>query len=179
MIKKITLAVLCSLAVCTGGYAQMLSKGTMELEFEGNYDPKGAAGNQFFVAPGFGYYVVDNLELAVAGAFIYDDYETGYHPALGAQYNINLGNKLVPFVGINLGWGIWRYKEVDNIDGFVYGAEAGLKYFLTDSLALAVSVDYDLSTDDLWMEKNGKMVDNNWGIAWGLRYNFNSEQLGL
>jgi hypothetical protein len=40
------------------------------------------------------------------------------------------------------------------------------------NLALSASVDYDLSTGNIWMEKNGKMVDNNWGVNWGLRYFF-------
>jgi len=171
--KKITTIVVFSLVACIGSFAQMLSKGTMELDISGNYDPKGAAGNQVFTALGFGYFVIDNLELAAAGAFIYDDYEIGYHPAIGAQYNINLGCKLVPFVGINLGWGFWDYKDVEDTDGFVYGAEAGLKYFITESLALSASVDYDLSPSKIWMEKDGKMIDNNFGVNWGLRYFFN------
>ncbi len=177
--KRFAMASICSLMICAGSYAQMLDQGTMELDVNGNYDPKGAAGKQFWTAVGFGYYVVDNLELAAAFAFINDDYETGYHPALDAQYNIRTGCKLVPFVGLNIGWGIWNYEEADNTDGFVYGAEAGLKYFLTENLALTAAVDYDLSTGDLWVEKNGKMVDNNWGINWGLRYNFNKAALGL
>lgn len=177
--KRIIAIAVFSLAIGISSYAQMLSQGTMELDISGNFDAKGPAGNQVWTALGFGYYVIDNLELAAAGAFIYDDYETGYHPAIDAQYNFNLGYKLVPFIGINAGWGIWRYKEVDNADGFVYGGEAGLKYFITENLALSAAVDYDLSTGDIWTEKDGKMVDNNWGIAWGLRYNFNKTMLGL
>ena len=170
--KKLALAVVLSLSTIIGGYAQMLSKGTMELDIAGNYDPKGSAGNQIWTALGFGYFVIDNLELAAAGAFIYDDYEIGYHPAVGAQYNLNLGCKLVPFIGLNLGWGIWDYKNIENTDGFVYGGEVGVKYFITDSLALSASIDYDLSTGKIWTEKDGNMVDNNWGVNWGLRYFF-------
>lgn len=170
--KKIIIAVVFSLATIIGCYAQMLSKGTKELDISGNFDPKGSAGTQIWTALGFGYFVMDNLELAAAGAFIYDDYETGYHPAVGAQYNFNLGYKLVPFIGINLGWGIWDYKDIEDTDGFVYGGEAGLKLFITDALALSASVDYDLSTGNIWMEKDGKMVDSNWGVNWGLRYYF-------
>ena len=179
MIKKITLGILVLLAASIGGYAQMLSKGTMELDITGGFDPKGAAGSQVMAGLGYGYYVIDNLEVDAAFFFINDDYETGYHPAIGSQYNFNLGYKLVPFVGINLGWGIWDYKEVENKNGFVYGGEVGLKYFLTDSLALSASIDYDLSTGDIWMEKDGKMVDNNWGVNWNLRYSFNGMMLGL
>ncbi|MCX6992727.1 MAG: hypothetical protein NT011_06230 [Kiritimatiellaeota bacterium] len=170
--KKLVMVVVLSLATIIGGYAQMLSKGTKELDISGNFDPKGSAGTQIFTALGFGYFVVDNLELEVAGAFIYDDYERGYHPAIGAQYNFNLGCKLVPFIGINLGWGIWDYKDVADTDGFVYGGEAGLKYFITDSLALSASIDYDLSPGNIWMEKGGDMVGSNWGVNWGLRYFF-------
>lgn len=170
--KKFTIIVVFSLATIVAGYAQLLKQGTKELDFEGNWDPKGAAGNQFWTGIGFGYYVIDNLELVAAGAFIYDDYEIGYHPAVGAQYNFNLGYKLVPFIGINLGWGIWDYKDVEDTDGFVYGGEAGVKYFITEGLALSVSFDYDQSAGKIWMEKDGKMVDNNWGPRWGLRYNF-------
>ena len=79
----------------------------------------------------------------------------------------------MPFIGLNVGWGIWDYKDIEDTDGFVYGGEAGVKYFITDSLALSASIDYDLSTGKIWTEKDGSMVDNNWGINWGLRYFFN------
>lgn len=177
--RKMTLAAIVSLALSISGYAQLLSQGTMELDITGNFDPKGSAGSQIWAGLGCGYYVIDNLEVDAAFAFINDDYETGYHPAIGSQYNFNLGYKLVPFVGINLGWGIWNYKEIEDENGFVYGGEAGLKYFLTDSLALSAAVDYDQSAGDIWMEKDGKMVDHNWGVNWNLRYNFDSKLLGL
>ena len=171
--KKLAIIVVLALATSIGGYAQMLSQGTKELELEGGFDDKTAAGNQVWIGLGFGYFVIDNLELIAAGYFVHDDYTIGYHPAVGAQYNFNLGYKLVPFVGINLGWGIWDYKKgMEDMDGFVYGGEAGVKYFVTESLALSASVDYDLSTGDIWMEENGKMVNNNWGVRWGLRYYF-------
>lgn len=170
--KKLAIIVILSLATSIAGYAQMLSKGTKELEIQGNFDPDGAAGTQIWTGLGLGYFVVDNFELAIAGTFNYDDYKTGYQPAVGAQYNLNLGCKLVPFAGVNVGWSIWNYQDGENTDDFVYGAEAGLKYFITESLALSVSVDYDRSTGDIWMEKNGKMVDTNWGVLWGLRYFF-------
>lgn len=170
--KKFAIIVILSLATIIGGYAQMLSQGTKEIEIEGSFDYKSPAGTQIWTALGFGYYVIDNFELMGVGYFSYDDYTIGIHPAIGAEYNFNLGYKLVPFVGVDLGWGIWDYKEAEDIDGFVYGFEAGLKYFIFENFALSVSADYDLSTADLWMEKGGNMVDTNWGVRWGLRYFF-------
>ena len=174
--KKLAVMAMFSLAtaICN---AQTLTKGAMELDFEGNYDHKGAAGAQVYTALGFGYFPIDCFEVVAAGAFIYDDYEIGYHPAVGAQYNFDIGHGFVPFVGGNLGWGIWDYKNADDIDGFVYGIEGGVKYFITQNYAFSVSIDYDWATGDLWMEDGGKMVDNNWGIRWGLRYFFNQPDL--
>jgi hypothetical protein len=169
--KKLAMIVIFSLVAVFGARGQMLSKGTVELDLSGSFDDKTPSGNQVWIGLGVGYFVIDNLELIAAGYFSHDDYVIGYHPAVGAQYNFNLGYKLVPFIGANLGWGIWDYKKGgEDMDGFVYGGEAGVKYFVTESLALAVSLDYDLSTGDIWMEEGGKMVNNNWGVRWGLRY---------
>ena len=155
-------------------HGQILNKGTKELDFEGSFDHKSGAGSMVWGALGFGYFVVDNLNMIVAGYFHYDDYQIGYHPAVGLQYHFDMGIKLVPFIGGNLGWGIWDYKDDDSSDknGFVYGVGGGVKYFITDGLAVSLSVDFDWATDDLWMEKDGNMSDNNWGVRWGLRYFF-------
>ena len=174
--KKHLLLVMLALAVA-GSQAQMLDQGTMAIDLEGNFDHKSAAGSQVWTGLGFGYFPIDKLELIAAGYFLHDDYDTGYHPALGAQYHVDLGCRLVPFVGVNLGWGIWDHKDADDQDGFVYGVEAGLKYYLTDNLAVSAAFDYDWSTGDLWSEKEGQLVDNNWGLHWGLRFSFKPEDL--
>ncbi len=153
-------------------HGQMLSQGTWELDVSGNYDHRSAAGKSFWTALGVGYFVVDNLEVAVAGAYIYNDYQTGYHPAVGIQYNIDLGMKLVPFFGGDLGWGYWDNKNADNQNGFVYGIDAGLKYFLVENVALSASVHANWSNDDLWVEDEGKMVNNDLSRNLGLRFYF-------
>lgn len=172
--KKLVFIIIAVVAFwAVNGYgAPKLSQGTMEFDVEGSFDDKGAAGSQLWVGLGFGYFVIDNLELAIAGAYINNDYQTGYHPAIGVQYNFNLGGKLVPFIGANLGLGIWHNKDTENQNGFVYGIEAGLKYFLADNVALSFAVDADWSNEDLWAEKDGKMSDNDLSCHLGLRYYF-------
>ena len=169
--KKIGFMLVVLAAAVIAGNAQMLSKGTMELDINGDFDHKGPAGEQVYTSLGLGYFIMDGLELAAAAAYLHDDYADSYHPAIGVQYNFDLGYKIVPFIGGNLGWGIWDYEDTEDKDGFVYGVEAGLKYFFTDNLALSVSFDYDWATAKLWSEKDG-LVDNNWGIRWGLRFFF-------
>jgi outer membrane protein W len=172
--KKLVLVIVAVIAFWTvNGYcAPMLSKGTMELDIEGSFDDKGAAGSQLWIGIGFGYFVADNLELEIAGAYINNDYQTGYHPAVGVQYNFNLGSKFIPFIGANLGWGIWHNKNAKDVNGFVYGIEGGVKYYLADNVALSFSIDADWSNEDLWAEKDGKMSNNDLSCHLGLRYYF-------
>lgn len=172
MLKKLLFLVACFMLITNVCYAKMLTQGTKELDIEGSYDDHTAAGESFWTAIGFGYFIVDNLEVCIAGAFIYNDLQTGYHPALGLQYNIDLGGKLVPFIGGNIGWGIWNNKNTEDVDAFVYGVEAGLKYFLAENVALSGAVDYDWATDNLWDEEDGTMNDKDLSIHFGLRYYF-------
>lgn len=182
MKKLVVLLVAIAACAAVSAHGQMLSQGTMELDVFGSYDNKGAGGSVFQTGVGFGYFVIDNLEAAAAFYFYHDDYTDGYHPALGLQYNFNLVElglgdsdllrKTVPFVGGNIGWGIWNMDDADNIDAFVYGVEAGVKYFLVENVALSLSVDADWSSEDLWYEKDGKMADSDIAAHWGLRYFF-------
>jgi len=125
--KKLAIAIIAVFTLtAASAYSQMLSKGTQEFDIEGNYDELGAAGSQIWIGLGYGNFVMDNLEFIVAGAFIHNDYQTGYHPAIGVHYTINLGGKIIPFVGGNLGYGFWNNKDTEDLKGFVYGVEGGV-----------------------------------------------------
>lgn len=165
--KKILLALMLVLCLVSAAAAKTLPTGTQEIDVSGSFDNQSGAGKSLFLALGWGYFPIDNLELVVAGAYMRNSYFSLYAPALGAQYNFDIGNEFVPFVGLNLGWGFTDFKEGPDLNGFVYGIEGGVKYFLTANFALNLAIDYDWATDKLF---DG--YDNNLTANLGLRYFF-------
>lgn len=166
--KKLLLALIMLLCLVSVAAAKTLPAGTQEIDLNGSFDGKSGAGTSIFLSGGWGYFVIDNLQLCVAGAYMRNSYFSLYAPAASAQYNFDIGsNEFVPFAGINIGWGLTDYREGKDLNGFVYGLEAGLKYFLTNNFALNLSVDYDWATDLLF---DGH--DNNLTANLGLRYFF-------
>jgi len=152
-----------------GSEARLMKQGTRELDINGSYDQNTGAGSFFYTALGYGYYIRDDLELAVAGALMFADTYTGIHPAVSMTYDFETGTDWVPFVEANLGYGYWDFKPGTK-SGFVYGGGGGIKYFLANNVAISLAVDYDIASEDLFEEKNGGWGKTNLGMHYGLRY---------
>lgn len=113
------------------------------------------------VALSAGYFFTDafQLEGMLEGIWNGDDI---YTLTVRPNYHFDIGTTLVPYIGAALGYA--RVSNGDSDSGLVYGAQAGLKQYLTDSAFLQWEVSY----------QEWKIFDdfNRLNVSVGLGYNF-------
>ncbi len=156
--------------------AQDLSRGRNELALGGvvRLDEPDPIDYQIFVDLKYGRFIREGFQLGV-NATVYAHAQS-WTVSLGplAEYNFILGNRWprlarwVPFVGasvalataeIDQDWGFDVERDrgltkSESSRGVVVTGESGLKYFLSDSVALATSFNFSWSSDDVFSGEN-------------------------
>jgi hypothetical protein len=158
------------------GVVPNLDEGTKELRVAGSYDGDHPLDYQAVLDLGFGYFIMDNVEvgclLGWQGNDVFDLYEVGAF----AEYNFDLDSPIVPFVQVGA---LWVGAEVDDdiyndsnsIDEDAWAGRfgAGVKYFIRDGVALALEGVYDIASEDVYADDDGDVDDYNWQALLGLR----------
>lgn len=137
--------------------APRLERGSQELSLHVSPDFEGAIGDTIFAEAAYGVFVRDRIE--IKGALAYhlledvagadSDYRMkGFDVA--AEYHLDLGNALVPYLGAGIGWVSSEFGNTKE-SGLVYGPRAGLKYFLADNVALGLDVVYRMGSADVFV----------------------------
>ncbi len=122
----------------------------------------------------YGMLLADGFEVGVVAGL--RDSENYMSTELGvrAEYNFVFGSAFVPFVGVGLSWASVEADPNDiDTDAAVFSASAGMKYFIRNDVALAVSGRYLLATDDIFVDSDdGKAADDEFQILFGIRFYF-------
>lgn len=166
------------LLLAAGAGAQpMLQKGVSGLSIHISPDFEGAIGDMIFAEAGYGWFLRDGL--AVRGTLSYailedvagedSDYRTS-EIGVAAEYHIDLGGKLIPYLGAGLGWRRSHFGKLAE-SGLVYGPRAGLQYFLVDNVALVLEATYKLGAADVFIN-DFVAEDTDLSSAIGLRVHF-------
>ncbi len=162
-----------AMLIAASGLAQNLDAGTKELLLSGSVDFDTPVGTDLTLDIGLGHFVADNIEVGVLAGI--SDNDAGTLWRLGAFGELNLpveGLGVVPFVGAAVLYAYADPKEGSSDDALVGRASAGLKYFLTSDLAIAAQANFEVASEDIYVEEDGKVSDTNWDITLGLRYFF-------
>ena len=156
-LRILTVGFACFLLVSGVSAQPRIQKGVNELSVHISPDFEGAIGDMIFAQVGYGLFLRDGL--AVKGTLNYavledvagndSDYRTS-ELGLAAEYHIDLGGKLIPYLGLGLGWCRSHFGKFEE-SGLVYGPRAGLKYFLVDNVALDLEVTYKLGAADVFI----------------------------
>lgn len=182
--KKLIFAVVICFALVTNvalayEVTPNLDQGTKQLALSGSYDGNHPLDYQLTIQGGFGYFVIDNLE--VAGVLGWQSNDVVDYLEAGAlvEYNFNFGSAFVPFVGIGalyttLEFNDNIYNDADSPDasawlGRVY---AGGKYFVDDNVAIGLSFNYDYATEAIYGDQDGGFDDYNWKMLLGVQFYF-------
>lgn len=181
MKKLISLAaaLLALLAAAPDSSAKALvTQGSSEFGVSGLLDIESALGTDIEFDFRYAYFFFDRFSLGVLGGFGDNDATTRFDLSLVSEYNFALsdsyrplvGTDFVPFVGIGVGF---LYADLNPGDetAAVFSGEAGLKFFLSDSVAVTASLLGKLATDDVFAD-DAKATNTDLSIRLGMRFYF-------
>ncbi len=166
-------------SVAMAGAVPNLNQGTKQLSINGTYDANHPLDYQLTLDGGFGYFFVDNLMLGVAAGWQSNNLSDKYELGMVGEYNINFGSPWVPYLGVGVLYvgaevddDLYNNSEDMDADAWLGRFSGGVKYFFRDDIALALSVNYDMASEDIYADDEGKMESYNWNAMMGLRFYF-------
>lgn len=164
--------------LATAAHGQMLAEGTQELGVDGLVDFSTANGTLIRADLSYGYFIYDYTELIGSLGFQDSDDYTLWSLGFGSQYNFDLASVLVPYCGAGLKLASYETSSMsrgstveDDGIAFVFGLEGGIKYFITDNMALSGALVFEIATEDLYSEDDG-FENTDARLDLGLRYFF-------
>jgi len=169
--KKLITTMMGISMIAASSYGVMISEGTRELVLEGSYDFESAAGSALDLNVKLGYFVLDGIEVGGLVGVSDDDFSTDWRIGAFAEYNVDLGEPIVPFVGVSTGWLRFDPDVGSSEDTIFLGAEAGAKYFIAENIAISLSYQFTWADEDVFVEDD-KVTDTDHRIVLGMRFFF-------
>jgi len=172
--KKIIASFIAMLFATAGAYAAPLALGTQELRLDGGLDFDSAAGTDLSLTAGYGYFIEDYIEVGGLLGISDNDFITALSVGAFGEYNIDTATEAIPFLGAQLRL---IYADIDtgassdSETALALGVYAGMKFFLTDGLAISGRLLVELASEEIYVEED-KVNDVDVAIDFGLRYFF-------
>lgn len=156
----------------------LVTKGSNEIAVDGKLDFATEAGVDFVLKAKYAYFFWDRVALGTRMTM--HNNEAMNHFGIGgtAEYNFVLpvtykpmfGTDLVPFLGIGLDYRHAKLFDVKESAVVLIG-EGGLKFFLTDSTAVTVSLVGELASEDIYAD-DLEATDKDLSLQIGMRFYF-------
>ena len=178
MVKWLVLALGCGMVSSSAMASALVTKGTSELALGGKMDFATFQGVETTLNAKYAYFFWDQIALGVRGTLYNNDAVNYYGIGMGGEYNFSLppnirpafGTDLVPYVGASVDFR--RAKLFDETeDAVVFGGEGGVKFFLTDSTALTLSLVGELASEDIY-DDDLEATNKNLDLQIGMRFYF-------
>ena len=155
----------------SGGVTPNLDKGTKALEGAGYFN---VMADELNIQLSFGKLITDGVEVGVVAGLRDSEQYMSTELGVRAEYNLVLGSAFVPFVGAGISWASVEADDSDiDTDAAVFSVGAGVKFFIRNDVALAVSGRYLFATDDIFIDSDdGKVADDEFQLLFGIRFYF-------
>ncbi|OGV41272.1 MAG: hypothetical protein A2X46_01770 [Lentisphaerae bacterium GWF2_57_35] len=180
MKKLLLVAALLSLSV--NGFAALLTQGTSEISVSGVWDFRSINKRLIDAEIFYGYFIMDQIEVGPRASFTDDDLHRAWSIGVAGEFNFDLSEleivpEIVPFVGASLSVAgasleiptTEEEKQDDN--GLNLGLEGGVKFFITDNLAISTSLSVDACTGKIYADE-GELKNTDSRLNIGMRYYF-------
>ena len=109
----------------------------------------------------YGQFIADGIEVALVAGLRDNDFYMSTELGVRAEYNLVLDLALVPFLNAGV---VWANAEADDsdidTDAAVFSIGGGVKYFISDDVALALNGSYLVATDDLFVDAEDDEVED-------------------
>ena len=178
-IKWLTLALAFGLTVQGAMGAALLTKSSSELGVGGKLDFQSGEGTAFRMELNYAYFVIDRLSIGGRFSFADNEFDNFYGIGLSSEYHFQLpasvkplfGTDLVPFLGAFVDYRRASFSGLSDESAGVLGGETGIKFFLTDSMALALSLVGEWASEDIYVDDD-ELTDLNLFLELGMRFYF-------
>lgn len=156
----------------SGGVTPNLARGTRVLEGAGYIN---LMADDVHIQLAYGKFVADRFEVYLVAGLRDNERYMSTELGVRAEYNLALGSPLVPFLGTSVVWADVEADESDiDTDAAVFSVGGGVKYFIRDNVALALSGSYLWATDDIFIDnEDGKAQDDDVRFLFSVRFHFN------
>lgn len=160
--------------------APLLSAGTQEFGVAGSLDFD--SGIEYDLAFTYGVFIRDNWQVGLTIDWAGEDGDIFQNTRFGlfTEYNFVNRTKFVPFVGLGAAYAVsgdqFDFEQgtttrVAGVDGIAFTGEIGVKYFFRPNIAVAASVNYNWSPDDVF-DIGDEIGDSLTQVEIGMRFYF-------
>lgn len=177
-VKWLALVLACGLGVPAAMGSALVTEGSNEIAVGGILDFESAAGVALDLNVKYAYFFWDRISLGVRTSLSENDVADHFGLGLVGEYNFGLpegyeplfGTDLVPFVGVAADYRhVKLFQEKEDVA--VFGLEGGVKFFLTDSAAVSLSLVGELATEDIYADDH-KATNVDLFMQLGMRFYF-------
>ena len=166
---KKTMIILAAIALATPSLAVVIPEGTHEIGFAGAVDSDTPQGTDISFDLKYGMFLMDQFVLGGTLGVTDNDTATTWDIGVYGEYNWDTQTEWVPYVGLDGTWSSVDPASGDSADAFVATPNVGVKYFFNESVAAYGQFNYDLATDDIYVDEDLNAESTNYGIMLGLR----------
>jgi hypothetical protein len=176
--KWLALVLICAVAAPAALGSALVSQGSNEVSMDGKLDFATEAGIDLVAKAKYAYFFWDRIALGVRATMHNNDAMNHIGIGLTAEYNFTLppsykplfGSDLVPYLG---GGVDYRHAKLFDLkeSAAVFTGETGIKFFLTDTTAVTLSLVGELATEEIYAD-DLEATDKDLSMQVGMRFYF-------